>query len=84
VDVIISNCAINLFADNDCVLSEAFRVLKPTGFAVGIEPRTWNAIALLVDGKFISAFVRASKPIFAATKIGPALNVLKAGDQRQS
>src|SRR5579884_1402205 len=35
VDVIISNCVINLSADKDKVLSEAFRVLKPSGrFAV--------------------------------------------------
>jgi len=125
VDVIISNCVINLSADKDLVLKEAFRVLKPGGrFAVSdvvvrghvpddlrksvllwvgciagalrddeyvaklakagfesiaIEPtRIYNledarafltaegvdvgAIAAEVDGKFISAFVRAKKP----------------------
>ena len=125
VDVIISNCVINLSADKDRVLSEAFRVLKPggrlavsdvvvrgevpeeiqkslllwvgciagalrdedyvskleaAGFeGVSIEPtriyqiedaRTFltgqgmdvDAIAPLVDGKFMSAFIRASKP----------------------
>src|ERR1700676_1752413 len=35
VDVVISNCVINLSADKDQVLQEAFRVLKPEGrFAV--------------------------------------------------
>ena len=125
VDVIISNCVINLSADKDRVLREAFRVLKPGGrFAISdvvtrgeindeirksvllwvgcvagaldeseyrakllaagfgeitIEPtRIYkvddareflsetgvdvDAIALQVDGKFMSAFVRAVKP----------------------
>jgi arsenite methyltransferase len=125
VDVIISNCVINLSADKDSVLREAFRVLKPGGrFAVSdvvtrgemlpeirqsvllwvgcvagalveneyraklasagfetieIEPtRIYriedareflsgrnidvDAIAPQVDGKFMSAFVRAVKP----------------------
>ena len=125
VDVIISNCVINLSADKDQVLSEALRVLKPGGrFAVSdvvtrgemlpeirqnvllwvgcvagaleeneyraklsaagfenieIEPtRIYriddareflsgqnidvDAIAPQVDGKFMSAFVRAVKP----------------------
>src|SRR3989440_2655398 len=125
VDVIISNCVINLSADKDRVLAEAFRVLKPggrfavsdvvvrgevpqeirrsvelwigcvagaleereyrdklakAGFeAIGVEPtrvyRVEDArefladkgvdaatIAPQVDGKFMSAFVRATKP----------------------
>ena len=125
VDVIISNCVINLSADKDRVLREAFRVLKPGGrFAVSdvvtrgemlpairqsvllwvgcvagrseeneyraklaaagfeqieLEPtRIYHAedareflagegvdvdaIAPQVDGKFMSAFVRAVKP----------------------
>lgn len=125
VDVVISNCVINLAADKDQVLREAFRVLKPGGrFAVSdvvtrgemlpeirknvllwvgcvagaleeseyrsklasagfeqidVEPtRVYriedareflsgknidvDAIAPQVDGKFMSAFVRATKP----------------------
>jgi arsenite methyltransferase len=125
VDVIISNCVINLSADKDRVLREAFRVLKPGGrFAVSdvvtrgeinseirrsvllwvgciagaldendyraklqtagfaqieVEPtRIYrvedareflaqqgldvDALAVQVDGKFLSAFVRAVKP----------------------
>lgn len=125
VDVIISNCVINLSADKDQVIREAFRVLKPGGrFAVsdvvtrghvpeqlrrdmllwvgciagaldegdysaklksagfeqvGVEPtRVYriedareflggkgidvDAMAEDIDGKFMSAFVRATKP----------------------
>lgn len=132
VDVVISNCVINLSADKDRVLREAFRVLKPGGrFAVSdvvvrgavpeavqkcmmlwvgciagaleeqeyraklagagfgdisIEPtRVYrvedaryflseagvdvDAIAPQVDGRFLSAFIRAQKP--AAACCGP-------------
>lgn len=125
VDVVISNCVINLSADKDKVLAEAFRVLRPGGrFAVSdvvvrgdvpsdirknielwvgcvagalkdseytsklkaagleqvtIEPtRVYkvedaqqflsaqgidaDSIAAQVEGKFISAFIRAQKP----------------------
>jgi ubiquinone/menaquinone biosynthesis C-methylase UbiE len=125
VDVIISNCVINLSADKDRVVREAFRVLRPGGrFAVSdvvvrgevpdtvrqsmllwvgciagaleeqdyraklhaagftdidLEPtRIYNIedarqflnesgiavddIAPLVEGKFVSAFIRATKP----------------------
>jgi SAM-dependent methyltransferase len=135
VDVIISNCVINLSASKDKVLAEAFRVLKPGGrFAVsdvvtrgvippeiarsvllwvgcvagalqedeyrsklaaagfeqiGIEPtriyRAEDALSFLkdqnidasaiapqVDGKFMSAFVRARKPGATESGRGPA------------
>jgi ubiquinone/menaquinone biosynthesis C-methylase UbiE len=123
VDVVISNCVINLSADKNQVLREAFRVLKPGGrFAVSdvvtrgeiapeirqsvllwvgciagaldeseyrdklasagfeqieVEPtriyrvedareflveKGLDALAAQVDGKFMSAFVRAVKP----------------------
>jgi ubiquinone/menaquinone biosynthesis C-methylase UbiE len=138
VDVIISNCVINLSADKDGVLREAFRVLKPGGrFAVSdvvtrgeISPQIrqsmllWvgcvagaleegeyrdklgaagfeqieveptriyriedareflsekgldlDSLAPQVDGKFLSAFVRAVKPVSVKTTdscCGPA------------
>jgi len=56
VDIIISNCVINLSADKDKVLGEAFRVLKPGGrFAVSdvvtrgeINPEVRKSILLWV------------------------------------
>ena len=134
VDVIVSNCVINLSGDKDRVLREAFRVLKPGGrFAISdvvvrgkvpesirksmelwvgcvagaltdteyqqklasagfetvdIEPtRVYSiddareflqgagidadAIAPEVKDKFISAFVRAKKPVASASCCGP-------------
>jgi SAM-dependent methyltransferase len=134
VDVVISNCVINLSSDKDAVLREAFRVLKPGGrFAVSdvvtrgemlpeirknvlmwvgciagaleendylgklqdagfaaaeIEPtRIYkvedareflsgqgldvDAIAPQVDGKFFSAFIRATKPAEVKACCGP-------------
>jgi SAM-dependent methyltransferase len=131
VDVIISNCVINLSADKDKVLRETFRVLKPGGrFAVsdvitrgGIAPEIRKSVLLWVgciagaldesdyrdkltaagfeqvdveptrvyrvedarefltgqgldvdklapevDGKFMSAFIRAVKPLRSADK----------------
>jgi arsenite methyltransferase len=135
VDVIISNCVINLSGDKDRVLSEAFRVLKPggrlavsdvvvrgevpanirksmelwvgciagaleeydyrdklyaAGFAsIDIEPtriykveeaRDFLTAAELdadtvgpqIDGKFVSAFIRASKPARRGNVVGPS------------
>jgi ubiquinone/menaquinone biosynthesis C-methylase UbiE len=135
VDVIISNCVINLSGDKDRVLREAFRVLKPGGrfaisdvvvrgevsaeirksmelwvgciagaleeyeyrdklyaagfTAIDIEPtRVYKSeeareflasagldvdkVAPQIDGKFISAFVRAVKPAGVENVVGPS------------
>ena len=42
VDVIISNCVINLSADKDRVINEAFRVLRPGGGSR--SPTSWSAV----------------------------------------
>lgn len=65
VDVIISNCVINLSGDKDAVLREAFRVLKPGGrFAVSdvvLEkalPENMQAIAKLWSGCVTGALIQ--------------------------
>ena len=61
VDVIISNCVINLSADKDKVLSEAFRVLRPGGrFAVS---------DVVVDGELPPA-VRADMEAYVGCVAG--------------
>jgi ubiquinone/menaquinone biosynthesis C-methylase UbiE len=61
VDVIISNCVINLSADKDQVLREAFRVLKPGGrFAVS---------DVVIDGE-LPAAVRADMEMYVGCVAG--------------
>ena len=75
VDVVISNCVINLSADNDRVLREAFRVLKPGGrFAVSdvvvrgeVDERVRQSMQLWVgciagaleEGEYAAKLIRA-------------------------
>jgi len=67
VDVIISNCVINLSADKDAVIREAFRVLKPGGrFAVS---------DVVVDGELPPA-VRADMEAY----VGCVAGALERGD----
>jgi SAM-dependent methyltransferase len=62
VDVIISNCVINLSADKDRVLAEAFRVLKPGGrFAVS---------DVVVKGHDLPADVRRSMELWVGCVAG--------------
>ncbi len=70
VDVIISNCVINLSADKDAVLREAFRVLKPGGrFAVS---------DVVVRGHDVPAEVRRSMELW----IGCVAGALEESDYR--
>jgi arsenite methyltransferase len=62
VDVIISNCVINLSADKDRVISEAFRVLKPGGrFAVS---------DVVVRGDDVPAAIRRSMELWVGCVAG--------------
>ena len=70
VDVIISNCVINLSADKDAVLREAFRVLKPGGrFAVS---------DVVVRGSDVPADVRKNLELW----IGCVAGALEEGEYR--
>ena len=70
VDVVISNCVINLSADKDAVLREAFRVLKPGGrFAVS---------DIVVRGHDVPADVRRSMELW----IGCIAGALEESDYR--
>src|SRR5918994_2085556 len=70
VDVIISNCVINLSADKDRVLAEAFRVLKPGGrFAVS---------DVVVRGDDVPAEIRRSMELW----IGCVAGALEEGEYR--
>jgi arsenite methyltransferase len=71
VDVIISNCVINLSADKDRVIAEAFRVLKPAGrFAVS---------DVVVRGKDVPAAVRRSMELW----VGCVAGALEESDYRE-
>jgi ubiquinone/menaquinone biosynthesis C-methylase UbiE len=62
IDVIISNCVINLSADKDRVIAEAFRVLKPGGrFAVS---------DVVVRGDDVPADVRRSMELWVGCVAG--------------
>ncbi len=97
VDVIISNCVINLSADKDTVLAEAFRVLKPGGrFAVSdivvrgggeipaevrrnVELWIGCIAGALEDGDYRAKLSRAG---FTAIEVEPT-RIYRADDARQ-
>jgi arsenite methyltransferase len=71
VDVVISNCVINLSADKDQVIAEAFRVLKPGGRL---------AIAdVVVRGSDVPEDVRRSMELW----VGCVAGALEESDYRQ-
>ncbi len=61
VDVIISNCVINLSADKDAVLGEAYRVLRPGG---------WFAVSDIVVQGELTADLRSSMDAWAGCVAG--------------
>ncbi len=95
VDVIISNCVINLSGDKDKVIAEAFRVLKPGGrFAVSdvvtrgaLPAKVRESLALwtgcvagaLGDDEYVGKLVRAG---FTQASVEPT-RVYTAADARE-
>ena len=71
VDVIISNCVINLSADKDRVIAEAFRVLKPGGRLAVSD--------IVVRGEDIPDAVRRSMELW----VGCVAGALEEGAYRQ-
>ena len=61
VDVVISNCVINLSADKDAVLAEAYRVLRPGG---------WFAVSDIVVQGELTAELRSSMDAWAGCVAG--------------
>jgi SAM-dependent methyltransferase len=95
VDVIISNCVINLSADKDRVIAEAFRVLRPGGrFAVsdvvtrGAIPESVRASLNLWTGCVAGALdeddyvARLTRAGFTAPSVEPT-RIYRAEDARQ-
>ena len=94
VDVVISNCVINLSADKDRVLNETFRVLKPGGrFAVSdvvvrgempaeirrrVELWAGCVAGALEDREYVSKLTRAG---FESIEVEPT-RVYKAADAK--
>lgn len=71
VDVVISNCVINLAADKDQVLTEAFRVLRPGGRLAVSD--------VVVRGEDIPASVRRSMELW----VGCVAGALEEADYRR-
>jgi arsenite methyltransferase len=68
IDVIISNCVLNLSTDKGRVLSEAFRVLKPGGRIVISDMVSERPVPSLLEGNLDS--VAGCLPTLRATYLG--------------